>query len=117
MRRLICVMAAAVALNGCAAPSLQEMRVSGPARSYVSAKAEADLSKCILFAWQDIRLAGEPNTATMQPGRDGGTTVTAHSNEYFADIKQGQGKTSVKYYRVGDTWISDRLTPAIQSCL
>jgi len=104
-------------LAGCSSPSMTEMRASGPVKSYSSTKPETELSKCVLFAWQDTSLAGGNAQAHLQPGRSGGSTVYTQGNEYFADLIQKKGLTNVMYYEVGDTWISRKLRPALERCL
>jgi len=116
MRILIGALAVAL-LAGCVSPTISQMRDKGPAGTYTSAKSEGDLSKCVLFAWQDTSLAGSAPTVSIQPGRDGGTTVTTGGNEYFVDLKSAGSKTSARYYEVGDTWISRKLQPKLKSCL
>lgn len=114
--QLIAVLAT-VGLSGCATPNTSEMRAAGPFETLKSAKAEDDYAKCLLFAWQDIRLAGEQNKASIQPGRDGGTTVMSREGGYFVDVTPTPSGTSVKYYEVSDTWISKRLREPVRSCL
>ncbi|MBK3510698.1 hypothetical protein [Pseudomonas sp. MF6747] len=115
--KLIIGVLALIALAGCATPTMPEMRQEGAFETYSSKKQDEAVAKCVLFAWQDIRLAGELNTASIQPGREGGYTVTAHGNEYFADVVSAKGKTIVRYYHVGNSWISERLRPPVKACL
>lgn len=116
MKRTI-LLACAVAIAGCSTPTMPEMRSAGPSQTLESRKSEDEYAKCLLFAWQDMRLAGELNKASIQPGRNGGTTVLARDGGFFADISAVQGRTLVKYYEASDTWISKRLREPVKKCL
>lgn len=116
MKRII-LLAGAVAIAGCASPTMMDMRSQGAAATYTSTREEASVAKCILFAWQDMTLAGAPVMASMQPGRDGGFTVVAHGSDYFADIKASPEGAVVDYYHISNSWISKRLKLPLQQCL
>jgi hypothetical protein len=115
--RFLALAVSIAALTGCSAPSMSEMRSQSPVQSYTSHKAEADIAKCILFAWQDTSLAGGNAQASIQPGRSGGSTVLTQGNEYFVDIAKQGSSTIIKYYEVGDTWISRKLRPGVVGCI
>lgn len=108
---------AMVALSGCATPNMSEMRAVGPIKTLESRKTESSYAECVLFAWQDMRLAGELNKASIQPGRNGGTTVMSRDGGYFVDVSTIPTRVLVRYYEVSDTWISKRLREPVISCL
>lgn len=116
MKKSLMVIAAVALLAGCA-QSMTSIRSEGPAQRYTSSKPADEVAKCILFAWQDTRLSGAPAQASLQPGRQTGTTVVALSGDYFADVDRKGEATIVDYYRVGNSWISKKLQPGVIGCL
>lgn len=104
-------------LAGCTNPSMQEMRASGPAKVYISAKKEDAVSKCILFAWQETTLKGGGMPMGLQPGRRGGSTVFVGNSEIFADVLSASSGSRVEYFNLGDSWASRILRPALETCL
>lgn len=116
MKKSLMVIAAVSLLAGCA-QSMTSIRSEGPAQSYTTSKPVDDVAKCILFAWQDTRLSGAPAQASVQPGRQTGTTVVALNGDYFADVDRKGEVTTVDYYRVGNSWISKKLQPGVVGCL
>jgi len=118
MRRMICLAAAVAALSGCAA-SVTDMRQAGPLISLASAKPEAELAKCTLFAWQNESLAGVHYPVSLQPRPGGGESVINDGYREFADFYTAGGATKIDFYTQGGraTWISDRRINSIRGCL
>lgn len=104
-------------LAGCSAPSMSDMRATGPARTFTSTKAADALSKCILFGWQDSSLAGGGMPMAIQPGREGIATIYAGNREYFADVSNAYSGSVIQYYAVSDNWVSRDLLKPLQACL
>ncbi|AGZ36520.1 lipoprotein [Pseudomonas sp. VLB120] len=116
MKRTI-LLACAVAIAGCSTPTMPEMRSKGAVSTYKSAKNEAELAKCILFAWQDGKLSGGGMPMGMQPGRASGVSVYAGQREYFADVSSTPQGSVVSYYEVSNSWVSKALKSELEACL
>lgn len=117
MRILVGALAVAL-LAGCAA-SVTEMRQAGPLTTLTSAKPEAELAKCTLFAWQNESLAGVHYPVSLQPRPGGGESVINDGYREFADLYTIGGVTKIDFYTQGGraTWISDRRINSIRGCL
>jgi len=115
MRILIGALAV-VLLAGCA-KSITEMREAGPEATLYSSKPVDEVSKCIVFAWQDYTYYGQHTEVSMLPSRKGGTTVFTSQNQYMADIDPDHGRTKVIYYQLGSGSIGRTFLESIRPCL
>lgn len=113
MRILIGVLAV-VLLAGCSS-SPEERREEGPTDSFTTAKSVDQVSRCILFSWQEYKWYGQPMQPLVQPNQHGGNTVLMAQTELFVDILPADGKTRVSYY--GSGAIGKELKPRVRSCI
>lgn len=118
MKRIIILVAAVVSLMGCAV-SITEMRQAGPLATFTSAKPEAELAKCTLFAWQNDSLAGVHYPVSLQPRPNGGETVVNDGYREIADVYTADGSTKIDFFTQHgrSSWISDRRIKSIRDCL
>ena len=101
-------------LAGCA-NSLEEHRAEGPTDSFTTAKSVDEVSRCMLFSWQEYKWYGQPIQALIQPNQHGGNTVLMAQTQLFVDILPSDGKTRVNYYSSGA--IGKELRPRVRSCI
>ncbi|WP_458285383.1 hypothetical protein [Pseudomonas piscis] len=96
---------------------MNEARKEGPYKVLTSTKSDAMLAKCVQFEWQNQPIFGGKPGATLQPGRDAGSTVFTEGSQYFVDIQQKGSGSEAKYYVVVGNWIANKRLTALQGCL
>lgn len=116
MKTAVMAVLAVVVLSGCA-KSITEMRAAGPERTVYSSHSVDEVSRCIVFAWQDVTWYGQHTEVSTLPSRGGGTTVFTSQNQFMADVDPENGKTRVRYYQEVESRISRNYSAGLSSCL
>lgn len=114
MRNLIGA-AGIVLLAGCTA-TMNETRLSGPARVFSSGVPARELAECIRDTWQSQSMFGN-NTDSYMDTRGSSYVVRTVGAEQFADISPAKDGAKVSYYQASNTWISRKRLSGLQGCL
>lgn len=116
--RKFAVLALCLLTAGCTY-SISEMRQREPLASFDTKKAEGDVAKCILYAWQNESLAGVHYNVFLQPRPNGGTAVVNDGAREMADVYQVGAQTRVDVFSNGgnSSWIMKRRIASAQTCL
>lgn len=97
MKYATLVMAAALLLGGCAAPS-NMARSGGPLKTLTSEKTSAEVAQCIQVSWQDTKLFGDSADVFLDRQGDGNFTVFTTQTRYFADVLRQGGGSEVRFF-------------------
>lgn len=116
MRMLIAVLSL-VTVAGCAGPAMNQARSAGPLKTFTSNKDEQIVAQCIQFSWQDEAVFDVDAAAYLESSSEHGTTVFTRGAEYFADVKNRGGVTTVEYYVAKREHTAPRRLAGLATCL
>ncbi|WP_260417583.1 2-oxoacid ferredoxin oxidoreductase [Pseudomonas cichorii] len=116
MKFPVSIIAAALLLAGCAAPS-DSARSAGPTKVLSSSKQDAAVAQCIQVSWQNEAMFGTTSDVFLHKLSGGGFTVFTTEARYFADVRSTGPATEIEFYAPQGDSHSALRAAAIATCL
>ncbi len=116
MKFPVSIIATALLLAGCAAPS-DSARSAGPTKVLSSNKQDAAVAQCIQVSWQNEAMFGTSSDVFLHKLSGGGFTVFTTEAKYFADVRSKGPSTDIEFYAPAGDSHSALRAAAIATCL